>query len=442
MLSKEEARDIWNRMTEEQKLESFYRLYPNKWVEDILTPIMGIVLDDWQKELLSNGKDKRILLNIHRQAGKSTIVAIKAVHSAFFNRDQTILIISPTQRQSSELHHTIRRILRGVLGNSKPTVDNVTSTELPNGSRIISLPGSEWTIRSYHANLIICDESAGIPDEVFAALSPMLLTTNGTMILLSTPQGQEGFFWDAYNQPDIWKKYERKVQDNPRMQTPEKLAFLEQERQTIGSRLYSQEYECAFLGQIEGGMFRKEWFKIVKEPAEERAFRVRYWDGAITSEAEAKKNGTDADYTVGTLMARRSNGKVVIEDVRRMRVGPMEKQNLIYNTTVSDGRNVLSRLEIEGGSQGKEMEFHYSKLLAGYPFQGEHPTGNKIIRAQAFAAACERGDVELLEGPWNKDFIEELVSFPLGTHDDAVDSSDGAYNTISSFASRQRIRFF
>ena len=55
-------------------------------------------------------------------------------------------------------------------------------------SRVISLPGSEKTVRGFAgANLIVCDEAARIDDDLMAALRPMLATVNGSLLMLSTP---------------------------------------------------------------------------------------------------------------------------------------------------------------------------------------------------------------------------------------------------------------
>lgn len=420
--------------------DGYHRLYdafhPIEWAEKVIEPTLGITLDQWQRDFLSD-ENTRIVLNCHRQSGKSLACAIKAVHTTILP-NKTVVVISPTQRQSSLLHHTIRHLLKDI--GIVPSIDNTTSTELQNGSRIISLPGSQWTIRGYTADVVIVDEAAGVDDEVFAAVSPMLLTTNGTMIILSTPQGQQGVFWDAYNDPEHWHLHEIKVQDNPRMRTPDKIEMLEGEKRALGSRLFSQEYECQFLGEMEGGMFKKEWVRYTDERCPPNALRVRYWDCAITSQKKADEQGTDPDWTVGTLIAS-YDGRIVVEDVVRARVGPLEKQNLIKNTAHMDGYDTSIVYEIEGGSSGTEVYDMYSRLLAGYSLRGDHPTGPKIVRCQAFAAAMERGDIEIIRADWNKDWIQELVAFPLGLHDDQCDSVGGAYRFLTEGA-EQNLWFF
>ena len=90
-----------------------------------------------------------------------------------------------------------------------------------------------------------------------AAVRPMLSVSDGRLILLSTPFGKRGFFWQAWDdQSGTWEKYEAKAADCKRI-TPE---FLKQERQALGPFLYSQEYDCAWL-EPESAMFSDELIK-------------------------------------------------------------------------------------------------------------------------------------------------------------------------------------
>jgi hypothetical protein len=51
--------------------------------------------------------------------------------------------------------------------------ESVTRLELANGSRIVSLPGTEGTIRGYAAaSLIVIDEAARVADELLAQCTP------------------------------------------------------------------------------------------------------------------------------------------------------------------------------------------------------------------------------------------------------------------------------
>ena len=129
------------------------------------------------------------------------------------------------------------------------TEDNRLSLALENGSRIISLPASEETIRSYSADLLVLDEASRIPDAVWTAVRPMTAATGGRTVLLSTPFGLEGFFsqvWHAADGlgvgPDGWHRIKVTADQIARI-TPE---FLEQERQLLGGVMFQQEYFCDF----------------------------------------------------------------------------------------------------------------------------------------------------------------------------------------------------
>jgi hypothetical protein len=115
-----------------------------------------------------------------------------------------------------------------------------------NGSRIISLPGNNAdTIRGYSAPaLVVLDEGAFINDALYTALRPMLAVSRGRFVMLSTPNGKRGAFYDAWSSGTAyWRRIEVKAEQCPRI-SPD---FLAEERKALGEMLYSQEYECAFV---------------------------------------------------------------------------------------------------------------------------------------------------------------------------------------------------
>src|SRR5665647_614187 len=106
---------------------------------------LNIEPDPWQSDLL-NSKDKRVILNCSRQSGKSTTVAILALHHALRNPGSLILILSPSQRQSGELLRKVISFNRKLGRPGNPRSDSATALELNNGSRIMALPGSELSL--------------------------------------------------------------------------------------------------------------------------------------------------------------------------------------------------------------------------------------------------------------------------------------------------------
>lgn len=223
---------------------------PNKALALALDPTLiltaqGFTPDAWQKELLFSS-DKEILLNCCRQSGKSTTVAALALHTALFQPKSLTLILSPSQRQSHEL---FRKILDAynALGRPLPAeqdAQTMSKLELANGSRIIGLPGKEANVRSFSSvKLLILDEASRIQDDLYRSVRPMVAVSKGRIILLSTPFGQRGFFWEEWeSKRKPWKRVKINWKQCPRI-TEE---FIANERASMGDQWVSQEYECSF----------------------------------------------------------------------------------------------------------------------------------------------------------------------------------------------------
>lgn len=209
--------------------------------------------DPWQKRLLTS-PTKRKLINCTRQAGKSTTSSILAVHRAINKPGSTILLVSPTLRQSSELFKKTSEWFRRLPHKLDMTEDNKLSCRLENGSRIISLPSSESGIRGYTADLIIEDEASRVNDALYYAIRPMLAVSKGDLILMSTPFGMRGHFYEEWiNGDDEWERIEVPATEIPRI-TPE---FLDSEKRSLGDYWFQQEYMCKFLEPI-GSLFTFE----------------------------------------------------------------------------------------------------------------------------------------------------------------------------------------
>ena len=156
--------------------------------------------------------------------------------------------------------------------------------------------------------------------------------------------------------------------------------------------------------------------------------RVRYWDFAATEQ----KEGVDPDWTAGVLMGV-EDGAYQVQDVQRFREGPAEVEVRVRAQAQIDGPSVPVRIEEEPGSAGKIVSDHYARhVLQGRDFRGVRSSGNKAERARPLAAAISNGLVSLRsEAPWVRDLVNEMRSFPLGTHDDQVDSMSGAMTALT-----------
>jgi hypothetical protein len=207
----------------------------------------GITPDPWQRAFLLSS-ERHILLNCSRQSGKSTVVSALALHTALFAAGALVLLLSPSQRQSGEI---FRKVLDAYQALGKPLRarhQTQLRLELVNGSRILCLPGREGTIRSFSGvNLLVLDEAARIPDDLYRSVRPMLAVSQGRLIALSTPFGQRGWFYDEWESGGPWRKFRITWRECPRI-TPE---FIAEETRSLGLPWVRQEYECLFTS-LEG----------------------------------------------------------------------------------------------------------------------------------------------------------------------------------------------
>jgi hypothetical protein len=225
---------------------------------------LGLEPDPWQERLLRSSSD-RVLLNCCRQSGKSTMTGIIALHRALYHPGSLILCLAPALRQSQELFTKILRFYRDLRRPVAPEVERKLSLELENRSRIVALPGSEKTIRGFSGvSLLILDEAARVKDEDYYGVKPMLAVSGGSLMMLTTPYGKRGVFYEEWTSGAGWERYEVKAEEVPRI-TPE---FLEEERAALPSWVYRQEYLTSF------------------EETEDQVFTTDMIDRAVTNEVK------------------------------------------------------------------------------------------------------------------------------------------------------------
>ena len=211
----------------------------------LLARRLGWEPDEWQAASLRS-QAPRAALVCCRQAGKSQVAATKAVHVAAYEPGSLVLLVSIAQRQADELFKRVQQMWRA-MGRPVPDVaDNRRSLELENGSRIVSLPGDEGTVRGYAAvRLIVIDEAARVDDDVLHAFSPMLAVSRGGQLLaISTPWGRRGWFYEVATQPDLrWEITSVAAPDCPRISAD----FLAAERASMTDLAYRSDYLVEFV---------------------------------------------------------------------------------------------------------------------------------------------------------------------------------------------------
>lgn len=207
---------------------------------------VGLEPDLWQERLLRSDAP-RILMNCARQTGKSTTAGVLALHEALIAPGSLVLILAPAERQAKELFSKVAHFYH-TLGHPVPADSyRKLGMALANGSRIEALPGTEKTIRGFSgATLLIVDEAARVDDGLYYAIRPMLAVSGGRLMMLSTPFGKRGVFFEEWageaGDGSAWERYEVRAEECERIPP----AFLEEERRALPAFIYRQEYECSF----------------------------------------------------------------------------------------------------------------------------------------------------------------------------------------------------
>ncbi|MFS1560246.1 phage terminase large subunit [Acinetobacter radioresistens] len=179
-----------------------------------------------------------------------------------------------------------------------------------------------------------------------------------------------------------------------------------------------------------GGFFKPDNIEIVDALPSEIIKEVRAWDLASSE--------NEGDYTAGMRQAKGKDGYIYIVDVQHAQLGPDGVEKRIKQTAEMDGKSVAIRLPQDPGQAGKAQAKSFIKMLAGFSVKAETVSGDKITRAQPFAAQVNVGNVRMLRGAWNKPLIEEMRNFPNGKHDDQIDAGSDAFNELLEARTKAR----
>jgi len=196
-------------------------------------------------------------------------------------------------------------------------------------------------------------------------------------------------------------------------------------KRELGSYAYAAQYQQNPVPR-EGGLFEFEWWQYIDlKDIPILTKVVRGWDFAGS---ETKH----ADYTASCKMGISKDGCIFILNVSRQRIKSGRIKKHIQSIINLDGKmDVVQSVPQDPGQAGKYQRSDLiSTVFKGFPVKFSLESGSKETRAQALATEAEAGNVYIVRGDWNQEFIGELCSFPNGKFDDQVDSASRAYHQL------------
>jgi predicted phage terminase large subunit-like protein len=212
------------------------------------------------------------------------------------------------------------------------------------------------------------------------------------------------------NESALWPE-KHSVEDLHRLQTAKPYTF---------SGQYQQD-PCA----AEGNIFKPDYISII-DAVPIGTTAVRAWDLGATDGS--------GDYTVGFKMGKMPDGRWLIMDIIREQFGPEAMERALRNTAQRDTRSVKIRLPQDPGQAGKTQVKYLTKMLAGYSVVSKPISGDKVLRAEPFAAQVNVGNVVMMRAEWNEGLLAEMRAFDRGKYDDMIDAGSDAFSELTDSA--------
>ena len=416
-------------------------------------------------ELYLNETDKHLCLSVAPRHSKSSIVTLAfPLWLIFQNPDLKILIVNAEASLSENFGIRIREFVKEYgeifdvyLSDVKHSSTHIKFEDkhgrLYKGS--IRLTGASGSITGQDADILILDDIY----KGFADITPSLLDKKikwyKTMIIQrKEPQTKLlilhtrwassdliGYLME--NSPDKYDfiSYPAIKEDGtPLWKERYSLEFLNAQKEEMGERLFSSIFQQRPLDET-GSFFNVDKIVWNDEPFDFRNQTIiaqcRSWDLAYSDESK----GIQRDYSVGMPMYKLNENTYVITDFVYGQFGEGLKE-VLKQTAKSDGSEMA--ILIESGTVGGASKFlfkEYKSYLKGYRAYQSEPIGSKVDRAYAFRQAILDGKIHVhIQNDYLRgEFLKQLRSFPLGKHDDIIDSASYGFNWLNKMGGQSMV---
>jgi len=328
--------------------------------------------------------------------------------------------VAPTYPQGLLIWRDLKKALHGAWIEKKEKEMRIV---LPGGGSItVKSADDPDALRGVGLDGVVLDEAAFMKEEAWVnGIRPALADRQGWALFLTTPKGVNwihGLFETAGTSED-WARWQRPTSENPIIPAKE----LEAARRDMGELQFAQEHLAQFV-TAGAGMFKPEWFEDRYERMAAQHYRLP--DGEVVHHDRLRRFGvvdlavstkTTADYTVIGAFGLTAKKQILILDIDRAR---REGPDIVPAMKRMVERQRLPSVWVE--KVAFQLSLIQQARREGLPVRELVPDKDKISRAMPATAACEGGRVLLpTTAPWVRDFIDEVLSFPIGAHDDQAD---------------------
>jgi predicted phage terminase large subunit-like protein len=380
---------------------------------------LSLELAEYSRDLVRSKRFSGLFPHLGIKADKDTKSNFKIQETIFDDAGKPIDVKMGGNRYSTSVGGTLTGFHGHILLVDDPLDPNraVSKTELQSANRWIDQTLSTRKVDKAVTPTVLIMQRLHQSDP-----TGHLLDKKKKRIFHICLPGQLGSYEDKVNPAELKQHYTDGLLDPVRMPAQ----VLEDMKTDLGQYGYAGQ-----VGQDPtppgGGMFKTDHFQMITQmPINVNIVEtVRYWDKAGTE-------GGQGACTAGIKMHKLKSGKYLISDVKRGRWASEERERIIRETAEADGRSCVIYHEQEPGSGGKDSAQGTIRNLAGFSSYADRPTGDKTYRADPYSVQVNNGNVFLLQGEWNSEFIEEHRFFPFSTTKDQVDGASGAFNKLAA----------
>jgi predicted phage terminase large subunit-like protein len=272
-------------------------------------------------------------------------------------------------------------------------------------------------LRGANVGFLWLDEAAMMDSDIWPTAIATLRHQPGKAIATTTPRGKNWLYERWLHGGDDYSIVESSTTDNPYLPSH----FVATLKESMTSEMYQQEVQGKFTDPI-GQLFKRHWFSTVDRAPDDLTW-YRYWDLATSTK-------TSADYTASVKAALGRDGIVYLDAGIHVKAEWPDVRRIMLTTFKAEPR-VQHGIEEALHGLAVVQELRRDPSLVGITMKGIRVDRDKQSRAMPWAARAEAGAVRLVAGEWVRQFLDEVVAFPSGQHDDYVDAASGAIAMMS-----------